>query len=65
MPLQRELEQYLEPEEIAQRLRVHPRTVVRWIRAGRLSRARRIGARSWRVPVSAVAAFLEGCPHAG
>lgn len=43
------VEQHLTPEDVAARLQVHPRTVVAWIRSGRLSRARRLGHRTYRV----------------
>jgi excisionase family DNA binding protein len=54
-----EIERHYSPDEIGVLLSVHPRTVVRWCRSGRLCRARRIGRSSYRVPASAVAAFLE------
>jgi excisionase family DNA binding protein len=53
------IELHLSPEDIAELLRVHPRTVIRWIRSGRLTRACRLGGRTYRVPQSAVAAFLD------
>jgi excisionase family DNA binding protein len=63
MPAVRErvVERHLGPQEIADLVGVEPRTVVRWIRGGRISRARRLGSNNlWRVPESAVAAFLQG-----
>jgi excisionase family DNA binding protein len=47
----------LTPEEAARRLRLHPETVRRWLRAGRMfPHAYRISRRAgWRIPASDVA----------
>lgn len=55
-----EVERHYSPEELSGLLSVHPRTIIRWCRTGRLSRARRIGRNSYRVPASAVVSFLRG-----
>jgi excisionase family DNA binding protein len=55
-----DVERHYSPEELAELLRVHPRTIIRWCRSGRLCRARRIGRSIFRIPSSAVASFLKG-----
>lgn len=47
--------------EVAERLRVNPRTVYALLESGKL-RGIRVG-RLWRVPVRAVQEFLEGAPR--
>ena len=53
------LEEHLSPQEIAAQLKVHVNTVWLLIKRGKLRRARKLGRRSWRVPVSSVNAYLE------
>jgi excisionase family DNA binding protein len=52
-----EEERYWTPEDIADRLKINVRTVVRWITAKKL-RAIRVG-KQWRVPDSAIREFVE------
>lgn len=45
-------------EEAAERLRVHPESVRRWLRAGRFPHARRLSVRAgWRIPQADVDAL--------
>jgi len=50
--------EYLKPQEIAEVLKVHPATVRRWIRAGRL-KAIRPGTRNYRVARADFEAFIK------
>jgi excisionase family DNA binding protein len=52
-----EEDRYWTPEEIAERLKLNVRTVVRWITSKRL-KAIRVG-KQWRVPDSEIRAFVE------
>ena len=61
------LEEHLTPAEVAERLKVSPRTVARWMDEGQRTRGkagiypvRKLGRRCVRVPVSAVERFFEG-----
>ena len=45
-------------DEVAERLRVHPNSVRRWLRAGVLDGTPLGGRAGWRIPASSVAAFL-------
>ena len=49
---------YLSPEQAAARLQVSRKTVVAWMRGGKL-RGSKIGYRTWRVTVSEIEAFLK------
>jgi excisionase family DNA binding protein len=53
------VEQHYSPDDLAPLLRVSVRTIRRWCASGRIPRARRLGPRLFRVPASAVNAFLE------
>lgn len=53
----------LTPKEVAKILRVSPRTVQRWVKAGKL-RAVRAG-RLWRIPKEALVEFLSEKSEAG
>ena len=50
--------EYLTPEEIAEKLRIHPDTVRRWIRTGALKGVK-VGPRQWRVTRESIEAFLN------
>lgn len=50
-------EAYYTPEEVAERLSVHPNTVRLWLRQGRMSAVR--AGRLWRVRESDLQAFLK------
>lgn len=52
------VEDQLTVNEVAQRLRVNPSTVWRWIKGGKLKQ-RKLGRRIVRIPASEVNAFLE------
>ena len=52
-------ENYYTVEQISQMLSIHPKTVQRYIREGRL-RAAKIG-KSWRVSGHDLSVFVEGC----
>jgi excisionase family DNA binding protein len=58
-----EEDKYWTPEEIAERLKVNVRTVVRWITSKRL-KAIRVG-KQWRVPDSEIRAFVEQSTEEG
>ena len=49
---------YLTPEQAAQRLQISRKTVIAWMRDGKL-RGSKIGYRTWRVTVSEIEAFLK------
>jgi excisionase family DNA binding protein len=49
---------FLTAQEVADRLRVHRRTIYRWARDGRLPAVRVGGA--WRIPRSAVCRLMRG-----
>ena len=49
----------LTAETVAERLRVHPETVLKWLREGRMQGVR-LGNR-WRVRESQLEAFIESC----
>jgi len=50
--------------EVAQWARVHPKTVYRWIREGKLE-AIQFGPRTFRVPEDAIGPFLRQTGYAG
>jgi excisionase family DNA binding protein len=56
------LPQYLTVPEVAERLKVHPKTVLLWIRRGEL-KAVRVG-KSWRLLEPDVLAFIEASTQA-
>jgi excisionase family DNA binding protein len=56
------LPQYLTANEVAERLKVHPKTVLGWIRSGEL-KAVRVG-KSWRLLEPDVLAFIEASTEA-
>jgi excisionase family DNA binding protein len=56
------LPQYLTANEVAERLKVHPKTVLGWIRSGEL-KAVRVG-KSWRLLEPDVLAFVEASTEA-
>ena len=56
------LPQYLTVPEVAERLKVHPKTVLGWIRSGEL-KAVRVG-KSWRLLEPDVLAFVEASTEA-
>jgi excisionase family DNA binding protein len=47
--------------EVARYLRKSPRTVIYWLREGKL-RGKRIGGRDWLIAEEDLARFLEECP---
>lgn len=51
------MEQYLTAREVAERLRVHRETVLRWARAGKLAGVKL--ARQWRFSETAVRQFID------
>ena len=51
------MDQYLTAQEVAQRLRVHRETVLRWARARKLAGVKL--ARQWRFSETAVMQFIE------
>lgn len=55
-PVAGQIDQMLTPAQVAERLQIHPETILRWIRAGRL-RAARLGGQ-WRIDVDDLAAFV-------
>lgn len=58
------MQEYLTPDEIAERFRIHPRTVRRLCKRGDLRGAVKVG-RQWRIPADAVRAALgEVSDHA-
>jgi hypothetical protein len=52
--------EYLIVEEVAQRERVAPRTVVHWIRTEKLHALRKPGTRRWLIPVWAYWKYKHG-----
>ncbi|MDR3739312.1 MAG: helix-turn-helix domain-containing protein [Terracidiphilus sp.] len=54
-------DELLTVEEAAARLKMHPVTVRRMLRAGQLP-GRKVGARQWRVSAAALRAYIEGGP---
>ena len=53
-------DELLTVQEVAQRLKVHPQTVLRWLRDGALHGVRLGGRRAgWRVKESDLEAYLE------
>jgi len=56
-------EMYLTPEQVAARLQLHPETVRRQLKTGRLRGVRR--GRVWRVPESALESPARSTPNAG
>ncbi len=50
--------QMLTPQEVAEILGIHPKTVHLWLRTGKLEGVK-ISYRSWRIPKAASAAFIE------
>jgi excisionase family DNA binding protein len=50
----------LTTQEAAERLRVHPITVQRWLRDGTLVGTKLPGKAGWRIPVIEVARLLRG-----
>ena len=51
--------EYLTVDEVSERIRVHPRTVKRWLAAGKL-RGKLLGDRAgWRVPEAELRRFME------
>jgi len=50
--------EYYTPKQIAEKLNVHPRTIRRWIREGRL-RAIQPGPRTYRIAKEDFESFLE------
>lgn len=54
--------EYLKPEEIATKLKVHDDTVRRWLRTGEL-RGIKIGKRQWRVKKEDLEEYLTGQPR--
>ena len=52
--------EYLTVDEVSVRIRVHPRTVKRWLATGKL-RGKLLGDRAgWRVPEAELQRFMEG-----
>ena len=51
--------EYLTPEEVAGKLRIHERTVRRLLADGKLP-GQRIGAKKWRISAAALNSYLEG-----
>jgi excisionase family DNA binding protein len=52
------LERLFTPEEAAEALRVKPRTVMEWLRQGKL-RGVKLGGKLWRVKGSDLRAFID------
>jgi len=52
------VEEYLTPQEVAKKLKLSERTVLKWLRRGTLA-GRKIG-NQWRVSAAALAEFLDG-----
>lgn len=53
-----QFEKMLTPQEVAERIKVNPKTVTRWARAGRVRSMRTIGGHR-RIPESEVARMLQ------
>jgi excisionase family DNA binding protein len=51
--------EYLTPEQAAQKLQLHPKTVRRLLNEGKLP-GQRIGGRHWRISAAALRAYIEG-----
>lgn len=51
--------EYLTPEEVAGKLRIHERTVRRLLADGKLP-GQRIGAKKWRISADGLKAYMEG-----
>ena len=51
--------EYLTPEEVAGKLRIHERTVRSLLADGKLP-GQRIGAKKWRISAGALKAYMEG-----
>jgi excisionase family DNA binding protein len=51
--------EYLTPEQAAQKLQLHPKTVRRLLNEGKLP-GQRIGGRHWRISAAALRAHIEG-----
>lgn len=54
------MEQFFTVDEVAEQLRVHPETVRRWLREGRLKGLRISRRGGWRVRPESVSEMLEG-----
>lgn len=52
-------EEYLTPREVAEKLRIHERTVRRLLSSGKLPGVR-IGEKTWRISAAALRAYIEG-----
>jgi excisionase family DNA binding protein len=50
--------QLLTPQQVAEILGIHPKTVHLWLRSGRLT-GTKISYRAWRIPRSALNSFIE------
>jgi len=55
-----EQERFLTVEDVAAQLQIHPETVRRWLREGRLAGYRISRKGGWRIRPEAVTAMLEG-----
>lgn len=53
------MEQLLTVEDVAERLQVHPETVRKWLREGKLEGVRLTRRAGWRVRPAALEAWLE------
>ncbi len=51
------MEQYLTPEEVAEKLKLHPDTVKRLLRQGKIPGVKIEG--SWRISISELNAYLD------
>ena len=58
-------EQLFTVEEVAERLKVHPESVRRWLRDGRMRGFRMARRAGWRVTEAEVRRFLEAGTHEG
>ena len=52
-------EEYLTQKEVAEKLRIHERTVRRLLSGGKLPGVR-IGEKTWRISAAALKAYVEG-----
>jgi excisionase family DNA binding protein len=54
--------EYLTPDQAAEKLQIHPKTVRRLLNEGKLP-GQRIGGRHWRISAAALRAHIEGKPE--
>ena len=53
--------EYLTPDQAAEKLQMHPKTVRRLLNDGKLP-GQRVGGKNWRISADALKRFIEGDP---